>query len=108
MALIVVVLPAPFGPRKPKNSPSATSSDRPSTAVIEPYRLVSCRMETASLIVEPHHHLGFIACHGAGIPRRREREIDGTIGDARYLRDRGLHACHELAGDRASRRCESH
>jgi hypothetical protein len=33
---IVVVLPAPFGPRKPKISPRATSSERSSTAVKEP------------------------------------------------------------------------
>src|SRR5580704_5579888 len=34
--LIVVVLPAPFGPRKAKISPSATSNDTSSTAVNEP------------------------------------------------------------------------
>src|SRR6266571_7971059 len=32
--LIVVVLPAPFGPRIPKSSPSPTSNDRPSKATI--------------------------------------------------------------------------
>src|SRR5438874_2340227 len=32
--LIVVVLPAPFGPRIPKSSPSPTSNDRPSRATI--------------------------------------------------------------------------
>jgi len=35
-ALIVVVLPAPFGPRKPKNSPLSTSNERSSTARVEP------------------------------------------------------------------------
>ena len=39
IALIVVVLPAPFGPRKPKNSPASTRSEMPSTAVKSPYRL---------------------------------------------------------------------
>ncbi len=29
---IVVDLPAPFGPSRPKDSPGATSNDRPSTA----------------------------------------------------------------------------
>jgi len=38
-ALIVVVLPAPLGPRKPKNSPAPTRSEMPSTAVKVPYRL---------------------------------------------------------------------
>ncbi len=37
MALIVVVLPAPFGPRKPKNSPASTRSEISSTAVKSPY-----------------------------------------------------------------------
>src|SRR2546430_2850948 len=32
--LMVVVLPAPFGPRIPKSSPSPTSNDRPSRATI--------------------------------------------------------------------------
>jgi len=30
--LIVVVLPAPLGPSRPKSSPSGTASDRPSSA----------------------------------------------------------------------------
>src|SRR6185436_5382661 len=38
---MVVVLPAPFGPRKPWISPGATSSDTPSTAVKLPYRLTT-------------------------------------------------------------------
>jgi hypothetical protein len=36
IALIVVVLPAPFGPRKPKNSPAPTRSEIPSTATTLP------------------------------------------------------------------------
>jgi hypothetical protein len=36
--LMVVVLPAPFGPSKPKNSPSLTVNDMPSTAVSSPNR----------------------------------------------------------------------
>ena len=35
---IVVVLPAPLGPRKPKISASPTSKEMPSTAVISPKR----------------------------------------------------------------------
>jgi hypothetical protein len=33
MALMVVVFPAPFGPRNPKNSPASTRSEISSTAV---------------------------------------------------------------------------
>src|SRR6202022_2857899 len=37
---IVVVLPAPFGPRRPKISPRRTSKERWSTATTSPKRLV--------------------------------------------------------------------
>jgi len=40
---IVDVLPAPFGPRKPKASPGATSKSTASTAVKVPNFLVSAR-----------------------------------------------------------------
>ena len=36
----VVVLPAPFGPRRPKTVPSLTVRSMPSTAVTGPKRLV--------------------------------------------------------------------
>jgi hypothetical protein len=34
--LIVVLLPAPLGPRKPKTSPLATANETPRTASISP------------------------------------------------------------------------
>ena len=40
---IVEVLPAPLGPRKPNDSPGATSKSMASTAVNSPNRLVSPR-----------------------------------------------------------------
>ena len=40
---MVVVLPAPFGPRKPVTFPGATSNDRLLTATFSPYRLLSPR-----------------------------------------------------------------
>ena len=43
MMRIVVDLPAPFGPKKPKDSPFATSKSMPSTAMKSPYFLVSPR-----------------------------------------------------------------
>jgi hypothetical protein len=39
--LMVVVLPAPFGPRKPKSSPVATEKEIPSTAVKLPNFLIN-------------------------------------------------------------------
>src|SRR5438046_1879452 len=39
---MVVVLPAPFGPRKPRISPFSTRKEMSSTAVNGPYRLVRC------------------------------------------------------------------
>src|SRR5246127_3419268 len=47
--LIVVDLPAPFGPRKPKVSPAATSKSMPRTASISPYLLVSALTEIAGV-----------------------------------------------------------
>ena len=38
MHSIVVVLPAPLGPIKPKISPSLTSNDTSSTATVRPYQ----------------------------------------------------------------------
>src|SRR5271166_6478512 len=40
---MVVVLPAPFGPRKPVTLPGATLNDRLLTAILSPYRLLSPR-----------------------------------------------------------------
>src|SRR5258706_7748592 len=39
---IVVVLPAPLGPRKPRISPFSTRNDTLSMALTLPYRFVSC------------------------------------------------------------------
>ena len=38
--LIVVVLPAPLGPRKANSSPRGISTVRPATATVEPYERV--------------------------------------------------------------------
>src|SRR5512134_1492497 len=46
---MVVVLPAPFGPRKPRTSPFSTRNETPSTAVVRPYLLV--RLSTS--IIRP-------------------------------------------------------
>src|SRR5215831_5497770 len=52
MQRIVVVLPAPFGPRKPVTLPGSMPNVRSSTATLSPYRFVSPRtsiMETGPL-----------------------------------------------------------
>src|SRR6476619_433335 len=46
---MVVVLPAPFGPRMPVTVPSAALSVSPSTAVVWPYRLTSPPISTAGI-----------------------------------------------------------
>jgi hypothetical protein len=46
---IVVDLPAPFGPSRPRQMPLGTSRSSPSTAVISPKRLTAPAMEIAAL-----------------------------------------------------------
>ena len=48
---MVVVLPAPFGPRKPVTLPGITSNDRSLTAVTSPYRLVRPRTSIIGLLL---------------------------------------------------------
>ena len=50
---IVVVLPEPFGPRKPYTDPAGTARSRESTAVAAPKRLVSPADAIAALIRTP-------------------------------------------------------
>src|SRR5262249_41959851 len=53
MQRIVVVLPAPFGPRKPVTLPGSTPNVKSSTATLSPDRFVSPRtsiMETGPLL----------------------------------------------------------
>src|SRR5690606_39231123 len=50
---MVVDLPAPFAPRKPKISPGCTSNERRSTAVNPPKRRVSSRTSMAAM--SPSH-----------------------------------------------------
>src|SRR5262249_31549983 len=45
--LMVVDLPAPFGPRKPNVSPDRTSKSMPRTASVSPYRFANPRTDTA-------------------------------------------------------------
>ena len=45
--MTIVVLPAPFGPRKPNTSPRSTVIVRPSRARTRPYRLARSTVSTA-------------------------------------------------------------
>lgn len=51
--LIVVLLPAPFAPRKPKISPSRTLSDILSTAMKSPNFLVKLRISSTFIRITP-------------------------------------------------------
>src|SRR4029077_8699380 len=55
---MVVVLPAPFGPRKACTSPVPTSRSSPSSATTRPYRLVSPAARSASLPIPPLYAAG--------------------------------------------------
>ena len=49
----VVVLPQPLGPRKVTSSPSAMSSEKSATAVVEPKRFCSLWSETEAMFTPP-------------------------------------------------------
>src|SRR5689334_6994875 len=67
---MVVVLPAPLGPRKPWISPGSTERLTPSTAVNDPYLLTS-----ASTAIMPSGGLG--PAVGAAVPAR-DRDLQRT------------------------------
>src|SRR5690349_24604009 len=48
-----VVLPAPFGPRRPKTMPSGTSRSTPARAVVDPNRLTTPSTRMAGDRVRP-------------------------------------------------------
>src|SRR5260221_12504101 len=48
-----VVLPAPFGPRRPKTMPSGTSRSTPASAVVHPDRLTTLSTRMAGDRVPP-------------------------------------------------------
>ena len=71
----VVVLPAPFGPRKPKTEPLGTVRSSASRAMTSPYRLLSPRTSMAGA----QAHLRTAAASEAGCQRSRDA---GHVGQA--------------------------
>src|SRR6516225_10161971 len=80
---MVVVLPAPFGPRMPVTSPRAALSVSPSTAVVWPYRLTSPPIWTAgacgSVLTDASLRCGSLAA-GAVLVLDYERATPVTAG----------------------------
>src|SRR5687767_10052891 len=75
--LIVVVLPAPFGPRKPNTSPVRTLKLTPSTAVKSPNCLVRSRTTTASSLPAGDRAVG--ALESAMVRLRRRDALDEHV-----------------------------
>lgn len=73
---MVVVLPAPFGPRNPVTCPGRTVKERWSTAVLSPYRLVSSLTSITRATVPVR---GRGAHRPVGGPRRRRSAPVGCI-----------------------------
>jgi hypothetical protein len=79
---MVVDLPAPLGPRKPKTSPGGTVSDRSLTATVVRKCFVSSSVRTAGVAVDMVRVLP--AQWGTRLPTRLpgapERTVDPTYG----------------------------
>src|SRR5947199_5647318 len=75
--LTVVVLPAPFGPRKPKTSPASTRSDRSCSATLRPYCLRRASVSMA----------GVAAARSAAGPGASARSAE-AVCDTEHLVDR--------------------
>jgi len=90
--LSVVLLPAPFGPSRPKHSPRCTVNDNPSTAVASPKRLTSVR--TSSTVCAES---GASICMPVGRSSELWRDVrHSTLSSAtlsrRSLKTNGRHA----------------
>src|SRR5690349_369769 len=85
---MVVVLPAPFGPRMPVTAPAAALSVSPSTAVIWPYRLTSLPISTAGTC-------GTVLTDAS--LRRQQPAQRGGVDDLRPPREDSVRSlcCHE-------------
>src|SRR5512135_419833 len=94
--LIVVDLPAPFGPRKPKVSPGGTSKPTPRTASTRPYRFSRPRTATADrLTMGRSHHWS--------IPLSTPYDGLVTAPDLATLTYRLAHITRRAMGERMAR-----
>src|SRR5262245_36115017 len=103
---IVVVLPAPLGPTKPRIWPRPSSRDRPSRAVKSPYCLVSrSRTRTGPSPVSPAMSLlrgppGQLEPQGGALPLVRPAAVghaDAAQDAARRVRAQALRAVELVA-----------
>src|SRR5579884_1150460 len=73
--LIMVLLPAPFGPTRPKISPGRTAMETASTAPGSPERRVSAAVRIAALdTCAPS-----AACGAAALPRGPGGDVNGRL-----------------------------
>src|SRR5947209_6573659 len=84
--LIVVVLPAPFGPRKPNTSPGATSKSTPRTALTSPKSLTSSRTMIA-FCRDPLPAIARSNVTASGIRVLRQDAIDLAARLGEHVRD---------------------
>src|SRR5205814_4936970 len=94
---ISVVLPAPLGPSKPKNSPSSTTRSTPASACTAPKRRATSTISTAAPIKANRD-----AKSGAKSARFRDQQVL----DAVELRERSQ-ARRKMSKDRKSTRLNS-
>src|SRR6266540_4723185 len=107
--LMVVVLPAPFGPTKPKISPSETESVRSWTAWTRRLRNPTSNtfeMPSVRRIIGPHHPDGSSRCQSrASVPRpwdRMTKNVSTGYPPALVRQRRGDRVLPDVAGLRAA------
>ncbi len=76
---MVVVLPAPLGPRKPSTSPGRASKLTPSSATAPAYRLAR---STARITLSSYRRSGWVASGG----RRWSRRASARLVSARAIK----------------------
>src|SRR5512145_3170579 len=81
MMRMVVVLPAPLGPRKPTISPRLTSNERLSTAVFLPYCLV--RLATLIISTALFRRLTYITIALLSLLSFNRQELDAPEEESR-------------------------
>src|SRR5215469_11037258 len=106
----VVVLPAPFGPRKPNTSPYPISNDTSSNATRSPKRLLSPRTEIAGALLSAFKASSLAGKSGSWWPAtswqwpgRLRHSSGGGESLAQHHLDLGIHAA-KLVGCPSTKR----